>query len=104
MYDTMYDAEITPEQRKRMDADEKRKKEALETHRESERVRLEQEKAQKREQVEASEKAAAKRQFMVSNRNATDEDFERLWPQLRDKRMLNTGGKRRVSSFYKSNF
>lgn len=102
----MYDVEIAPEQRERAEVRERERKERVEARRESERVRLEQEQKEKRERVEASEKAAAKRDFISRNPNATDEDFERLWPQIRDQRMLGKGSRSRsgVPIFYKSNF
>ncbi len=42
-----------------------------------------------RKAAEASVKAEARARFAVANPTATDEDFERLWPQLRDRQMVD---------------
>lgn len=41
-----------------------------------------------REEAQAAEKAQLRATFMASNRGATDEDFERVLPTLRDQAMV----------------
>lgn len=39
---------------------------------------------QRRAEADAAEKDAARASFMASNATATESDFERLWPSIRD--------------------